>query len=133
MAIARDAYAAFARGGIEAILEFAHPEIEWHMWEHFAGKPTVFRGHDGVRKVQSIFDDNIDDFWVEPLEFIEVGDHVLVPVRLHGKGKGTDQPVEFELVHVWTARDGKAIRLDAHGTKEEALRFIGAFDASTPG
>jgi ketosteroid isomerase-like protein len=123
--IAKAAYAAYARGGVEAILEFADPKIEWEMTELFAGKPTTFRGHDGVRKVIKIFEENIDDFAIEPLEFIEAGDNVVVSVRLHGTGKGTDHPVEFRIAHVWTTVNGLAIRFHSYLTKEDALAVLG--------
>lgn len=124
--IARNAYAAFSRGGVDAILVYLHPDIEWRMWEHFSGKPTTFRGHAGVRKVISIFEQNIDEFSVEPLEFIDAGASVVVPVCFRGKAKGTSEEIEFELVQVWTARGAKAVRLDVHESKEDALRAVGA-------
>lgn len=124
MAIARSAYAAFSRGGTEAILEYVHPDIEWHMWEYFSGSSRVLHGYDGVRQVMSIFMRNIENFSVEPLEFIDAGDRVVVPVRLRGLSKETHEEVEFDLVQVWQERDRKAIRLDAYGSKEEALKAV---------
>jgi ketosteroid isomerase-like protein len=49
--IARRGYRAFEQGGVEAILEFLDPEIEWHMSAVFTNRSRVFRGHDGVRDV----------------------------------------------------------------------------------
>src|SRR4051812_40507447 len=89
--IARQGYHAFNRGGIEAILEFLDPEIEWHMWEEFSRTPRVYRGHDGVREVLALFFENYDDFRAEPLEFIDGGEDVVVPVRLGGRAKGSGE------------------------------------------
>jgi ketosteroid isomerase-like protein len=122
--IARRAYAAFNAAGVEGILDFLDPEIEWRMWERFAREPRVYRGHQGVREVLSVFQENFDDFAAEPREFIDAGDQVLVSVRLTGTEKG-GQPSVFELIHVWTARGARAARLDVYASKEEALSALG--------
>lgn len=120
--IAERAYGAYNRGGVEAILEFLDPDVEWRMWERFARNERVYRGHAGVREVLGVFEENLDDFRVEPHEFIEVGDRVVVPVRLHGRPKGTDSRQSFELVQVWATRDDRtAHRLDVYEELEEAL------------
>jgi hypothetical protein len=124
--IARQAYEAWGRDGIDGILEYLDPEIEWRTWERFARGPRVYKGHEGVRQLlQSIFLDNFDDFAVEPREFIDAGEAVVVPVRLRGKAKGTGEEESFDLVQVWTERDGKALRLDVYDSKEEALSALG--------
>jgi ketosteroid isomerase-like protein len=129
--IARRAYAAFSHKGVEGILAFLDPEIEWRMWERFARGPRVFHGHQGVREVLSIFAENYDDFTVEPLEFIDAGESVVVPVRLSGRAKGSGEQMSFELVQVWTARDDRASQLDVYDSREQALSAVGL--GSDPG
>jgi uncharacterized protein len=123
--IARNAYAVFGSGDFEAAMDFLDPEIEWHMWEAFARESRVFRGHDGVRHVLALFQENIDDFRVEPHEFIDAGKHIIVPVSFHGRAKGTQQALSYELVQVWTVRDRKAVRLDVYSSKDEAFEAVG--------
>ena len=123
--IARRAYAAFNAAGIDGILDFLDPEIEWRMWEQFAREPRIYRGHDGVREVLGVFRENFDDFAAEPTEFIDAGDHVVVPVRLTGKEKGSGGSSVFELVHVWTANGERAVRLDVYASRAEALDSLG--------
>lgn len=131
--IARRAYEAFNRGGVDAILEFLDPEIEWRMWERFARDDRVYHGHDGVREVLSIFEENLEDFRVDPRDFVEVGEHVLVPVRLRGRPKGTDSEQSFEIVQVWATRDGRhASRLDVYEDMDEAMEAIGASRSPGP-
>jgi len=118
--IVRRGYRAFAEGGVEAILQFIDPEIEWHMSAAFTDEPHVFRGHDGVREVFRFFNDFIEELGADPHEFIEAGDRVIVPVRMHGRLRETGQPVAYELVQVWLGRDGKAIRLVTFPDRETA-------------
>jgi len=109
--IVRRGYGAFREGGVEAILEFLDPEIEWHMSAAFTSTPRIYRGHDGVREVFRFFTERIDELGADPHEFIEAADRVIVPVRMHGRLRETGEPVAYELVQVWTGRDGRAIRL----------------------
>ena len=46
------------------------------------------------------------EFHAEPLEFIEAGDAVVVPVRQTGTGLGSGVEVAGELVYLFRARDG---------------------------
>jgi ketosteroid isomerase-like protein len=118
--IVRRGYRAFQEGGVEAILQFVDPEIEWHMSAAFTHEPRVFQGHDGVREVFRFFNERIEDLAADPHEFIEAGERVVVPVRMHGRLRDTGEPVSYELVQVWLGRDGRAVRLDTYPDRETA-------------
>jgi ketosteroid isomerase-like protein len=125
--LVRRGYEAFNRGGAEAILEFLEPDVEWHMWAQFTRDGRVYHGYEGVREVLGIFEENLDQFRADPHEYIEVGDRVVVPVRLHGRRKGTDSEEAFELVAVWSLRDERiAYRLDLYERLDEALEAAGS-------
>jgi ketosteroid isomerase-like protein len=119
--IVRRGYRAFRRGGVEAILQFLDPAIEWHMSAAFTSTPHVYYGHDGVREVFRFFNERIDELGADPHEFIEAGDRVIVPVRMHGRLRETGEPVAYELVQVWTGRDGKAIKLVTYPDARTAM------------
>lgn len=127
--IVRRGYRAFEERGVEGILEFLDPEIEWHMSAVFTHTPQVFRGHDGVRDVFRFFDELIEDLGADPHEFIDAGDQVIVPVRMHGRLRANGEPVAYELVQVWSGRDGKAIRLVTYPDREAAIAQAGAVSA----
>ena len=124
-ALAREAYDAFNRQDLGAVLERLDPAIEWRMHESFTRIPRVYHGHEGVREVYDAFHENLDGFRAEPREFLERGDRLVVPVRMHGRQKGSGAEVVFELVQVWTTRGGLATALDVYSTKEEALASLG--------
>jgi ketosteroid isomerase-like protein len=63
--------------------------------------------------------------WLEPLEFIDAGDRLVVPYRFGGKARHTGIEVEFSFVHVFTQRRGKAVRVDVYETKEQAFEDVG--------
>ena len=43
-------------------------------------------------------------------EFVDLGDRVLVLIRAHARGKASSN-AEGSYAHIWTMRDGKAIRI----------------------
>jgi ketosteroid isomerase-like protein len=63
--------------------------------------------------------------WIEPLEYIDAGDRLVVPYRFGGRARHTGIEVEFSFVHVFTQRRGKTVRVDVYETKEEALEDVG--------
>jgi uncharacterized protein len=84
-----------------------------------------WRGHEGVLRFTEAQMEAFTQMWVEPQEYIEAGDRLVVPVRFGGQARHTGIEVEFSVVHVFTIRNGNAIRLDMFVTKEEALEAVG--------
>jgi ketosteroid isomerase-like protein len=63
--------------------------------------------------------------WERPLtieaeEFIQSGDRILVLVRWSGRGKGSGAEIEASGAHLWTFRDGLAVRLETYRDGDEA-------------
>jgi ketosteroid isomerase-like protein len=123
--IARQAYTAFTRGDIEGVLQYLSPEIQWRMGARFSRTGRVFEGHEGVREVFALFAEALGDFSVTPIDLYEAPQGVLAPVRIAGHTGGTGAPAVYELVQVWTVRDGLAVRLDVYETLDEACTAIG--------
>lgn len=121
--IVERAYAAFADGDLDGVLADLHPDIEWQQAQ---GLPHggVYRGVDEVRR--NVFEPLDAEWWSEfaadPSEFLDAGDEVVVLGRYRGVAKGTGKLLDVPFVHVWTMRDGKAVRfrqfLDTRGWVE---------------
>jgi ketosteroid isomerase-like protein len=63
--------------------------------------------------------------WKRPLritadEFIESGDRILVMIRWQGAGRGSGAEIEGAGAHLWTFRDGLAVRFDVYRDRELA-------------
>jgi ketosteroid isomerase-like protein len=84
-----------------------------------------WRGYEGFVRFGTAQMEAFSEMWVQPLEFIDVGEHVVVPVKLGGRARHTGIEVEFSTVHVWTLRHGKAVRLEMCPDKRTALRTLG--------
>lgn len=61
----------------------------------------------------------------DPEEFIDAGDHLVVPMRLTGTARSTGLPLDYRALHVWTLRDGKATRLRLYESRDRALEAAG--------
>jgi ketosteroid isomerase-like protein len=123
----RHLYVAFSHGGVEAILEYLDPAVEYHMSPQLTREPRVFHGHGGLRDGAKMLDENFDDTGMRPRQLIEAtGEKVVAAVVLHGRVKGTGETAEFELFHVWTLRDGRAVRFEGYPSLDEALQGAGA-------
>ena len=53
------------------------------------------------------------------------GDVVVVLCRYTGRGKESGVDVDTQGAHLWTMRDGTAIRLEVFSTRERALEAAG--------
>jgi ketosteroid isomerase-like protein len=122
--VIRDAIAAFNRGGVEAALEYVDPDVEW------VGPPDwleerVYRGHDGVRKVASLWTDNFDDFRLDLERTIDAGDHVIALMHQRATMKRVGGEIEGPVAWVFHTRAGKAIHVDVYFSWEAALDASG--------
>jgi len=68
-------------------------------------------------------DDVFDDFTVELLDAEELGGHVVALMRQRGRGKASGAEVDHRFTHVWTLRDGRAIRLQSFADRDDAVRY----------
>jgi ketosteroid isomerase-like protein len=115
---------AFNTRGIEGILPFIHPDFEVTTPPELASEPDTYRGHDGVRRWVSSFEEVMDEIRWDPREFREVGDRVLVEFTLRARGKTTGLDFGQEAVMVWELRGEQAIRVSLFETVEQALSAI---------
>jgi uncharacterized protein len=118
-----------ARDGVEALLEYLtgilDPDFEAPAPPELSVEPTTYRGAEGVRRWFESFYEVMDEIRLEPEEFIDAGDHVVVPLILSAKGQGTGIEVEQRIVQVWTLRSGRVLRMDTYVDRALALRAAG--------
>ena len=109
--IARDSYAAFSRDDMDGVLADLDPAIEWQQAQ---GLPHGGTYHGIAEVRRNIFDPLDRDWWVqftaEPEEFLDAGEEIVVLGRYRGLSKQTGRRLDVPFVHVWSIRDGKAVR-----------------------
>jgi hypothetical protein len=103
------AYQAFRDRDVEALLAAFDPDVAW---VHPDGMDTyglggTKKGHAGVKEFLAHVPTVLGGMRLEPLEFIESGDRVVVfGIRHVTSLTGHTETLQF--VHSWTLRDGKA-------------------------
>jgi ketosteroid isomerase-like protein len=83
----------------------------------------TYRGREALLEWMAEGDDAFDDFTIELLEVEELDGHVVASTRQRGRGTASSAEVDDRLTHVWTLRDGLAIRLQSFARHEDAVRY----------
>jgi ketosteroid isomerase-like protein len=84
-----------------------------------------WRGREGFLRFVAGQAEGFDAMSLEPEEFIDAGDRVVVPLQFGGEARFTGLEVKFAVVHVATIRDRKLARLDIYMSRAEALQAAG--------
>jgi ketosteroid isomerase-like protein len=87
--------------------------------------PGPFQGHEGVLKLTARWLDLLPDLRFEVKEYIDVGECVILPVRICGHAAGSDADVVNDEVFVARCLDGKIVEVRECRTREEALEAVG--------
>jgi ketosteroid isomerase-like protein len=120
----RDGYEALNRGDLEVILDRVHPDFEAHDRAEVPD-PQRYEGVPGITQALGQLLEEFDDYRMEPQEFIDGGDRIIVVLRQSGRGRASGAVVEGTIVHLWEIRDGRASGLRAFSDLEEALEAAG--------
>jgi ketosteroid isomerase-like protein len=124
--IVRGVYDAFARRDNAAPFAVYAPDIEWDLRESVAlDAPTVYHGHDGVRRAFRNWLAPFHNFKFRTEEMQASGDHVLVTIDEHGVGRASGVVVDRRHYALWTLRGGKVVRLRVYLDRAEALEAAG--------
>jgi ketosteroid isomerase-like protein len=117
---------AFNRGDVAGVVELLDPECEWWDREDDPGA-AMHRGHDGIRTFLAELGDHTE-LRVEPKEFIDAGEYVVLPVRVAGRGRASGAPFEEHEVHVARLGSGKVTEVREYRELSEALEAVGLTD-----
>jgi ketosteroid isomerase-like protein len=120
--VVRACYDAFLRGDFPAVLEQMDPGIEWIDQESLPWG-GVHRGHEEFGSHMQGFAGNFEEFRVEPRDFLDAGDRVVVPARFAGRAAGGEFAVG--VVYVWELREGKVVRVEGYTDTARVLEALG--------
>ena len=125
--IVKDAYAAFQRGDVPAILAVVDEKVEWDAVKG-AGTPTAGLRH-GRAAVGEFFAPvgaslNFQSF--EPREYVAQGDNVVAIGHYKGTAKPSGGAFDADWVMVFTFRDGHIVRFREFTDSAALARAFGA-------
>lgn len=109
--IVKDAYEAFGRGDIPAVLSIEDPSTELEI----AGPKEIpwagsFRGHDGARKYFSAIEKEAEFEAFEPHTFLAQGENVVVLGFEKVRSRRTGRSYENHWVHAFTLAGGRIVK-----------------------
>ncbi len=111
---------ATARQVLDANIEWVEPDLPTLFSGTHRGPDAVFR--EVIQRTVPLF----DNFSVDMTQYFEVGDHVIAVGTFHGRGKPTGKELNAPTAHVWTFRNGKAIRFEAFHDAAKWAAALGA-------
>ena len=124
--LVRLAYDLFNRRDIEAFLDLADPEIEWH--DHAAFDTGPVRGREAVRAFIETGLEPWEAFRRDPEEIIDVDNgRVLSVFRARAKGKASGIELDVRAADLVTIKGGKFVRYDMYPV-EDAYAAAGLTD-----
>jgi ketosteroid isomerase-like protein len=120
----RAVYEAVSRGDWDEAFRDADPEFELRPPDQnpIAGS---LRGREAIR---GFFDElwaAFDEVTVQPREFLQLDDRILVSLLMQLRPSDSGAKVEMHLTHLWTMRDGRPARCSVFLRREEALEAAG--------
>jgi ketosteroid isomerase-like protein len=120
--LVRRRFAAANAGDWESFFRDLAPNSEYDLSRGRAGE-GVYRGEEARRRFID-FVESWQSIRTEPHEFIEVGEHVIVPTTEHFVGR---DGIEVQARNTWTLtiRDGMVVRTCLYQDKQEALKAVG--------
>ena len=120
----RRALDAYNARDIEAFIEIADPDIEFH--SAFAEIGGVYRGHNDLRKLQGDLDDAWgDDRYVESEAYFDLGEQTLLFQVIRVRGRQSGAEVELPSANLMRWRDGRCVYGTMYSNREDALRDLG--------
>ena len=123
--IVRQSLEAFNSKGVDGLVNFWHPDIDWRAIEGAPDDVGVFTGEEAMRRYLGEWVEMFEDARNEPEEFIEAGDQVVAVQHASGVGKRNGVPVDMRYAVVYTVRYGKITRGREYATRTEALEAVG--------
>ncbi len=128
--VVESSYVAWRMRDAHAATRLCHAHVQLHL----DGRPTVYRGHRGIREV---FERELDCWeWIELEldELIDCGDEILGLATFRGRGHGSGIEVEHFIGHLWTVDAGLLVRIQVFNDPSRALAAIRpASEVSTGG
>ncbi|MBA2342892.1 MAG: nuclear transport factor 2 family protein [Thermoleophilaceae bacterium] len=120
--IAREAFDAVGRGDLDGFLALIDPGVEFTSLITEADRRS-YSGHDGVRDWFTEVRQTFEDFEAGPEEIREVGDRLIVRLRVRGTVAGVR--IEQAMWQAVRLRDQRIASWDVFRTEGEALEAVG--------
>ena len=114
--VIRGVYDSFGRGDVPAVLGQMDQQIEWNEAENFIyADRNPYLGPQAILEgVFMRYGSEWLGFTVNPEEWLDAGNHVVVLGTYAGTHKETGKEVRAQFAHVWGVRGGRVVRFQQY-------------------
>jgi uncharacterized protein len=123
--LVKDAYAAFGRGDIAAIVNMCDENVEWHGvvgTEGVLPQSGVRHGQAAIAEFFKQVADSTDFLSFEPQEFVAQRDRVVVTGRYSARMKPSGHQYSSGWVMLFTIRNGKITKFTEYSDSAQLIR-----------
>jgi ketosteroid isomerase-like protein len=113
------------RAAVAAFLDVLDPNVELLPGIARSTTGASYRGHGGFEQWIEDMREAWEDFRLEPVEFIDGGDRVVVDVLSRARGRTSGVEVERKTTQVWTFRQDRVVRFETFTERARALEAAG--------
>jgi ketosteroid isomerase-like protein len=107
-------------------------ELPWDLFDeavevhdHDTPDQGAYRGHEGLARWLEDWGAAWADWNIEPDEFIDAGNSVVIFIRMNTTGRGSGIEIQRHDALVYEIRDGLVARVDYYNDRKEALDAAG--------
>ena len=118
----RGLYEAFGRKDLPAMLAVLHPEVEFYQ-STLLPWGGIYRGQEEAKRFFTTLVEHVESR-VDVDNIIDAGEHIVAVGHSRGRVKASGNAFEVAVVHVWTMRQGKALRFENYLDTPTMLRAL---------
>jgi ketosteroid isomerase-like protein len=124
--IVREAFEAFVGGDQEKTARLVDPEVEFHGTVGGLQKGQVAHGQSQIdRELEEVDLEAWEERRLEPEEFIDAGDDVVVLLHEYRRGRGSGVELEAKTAVVVAVSGGRVARIQGYMDPDAALEAAG--------
>jgi ketosteroid isomerase-like protein len=124
--VVREAFESWLRGDLEKSAQLLDPEVEFL---GTIGGLEEGRVAHGLPQAVRVFEEEDLEAWeerrLEPEEFIDAGDNVVVLLHEYRRGRGSGIELEADTAVLCAVRGGRVIRIQGYMDRHAALEAAG--------
>jgi ketosteroid isomerase-like protein len=123
--VAKSFFTAFAERDLAAAGSVLDPEVQ--IRPAIVGGPegVVYHGHQGNRRFWHDVDAAWKEFRIEPEEFRDLGEQVLLLGRAFARGEGSGIALDVPAAWLIAVREGRIVEFRSFSNQQEALEAAG--------
>jgi ketosteroid isomerase-like protein len=126
--VVREMCESFVAGQIERALELLDEDVEWRGTVGGLDEGRIYRGHKEVIAAFMETYEAWDQHSLDPTDFIDAGDQVVVFWHEVGRGKESGALVETDTGVIYTVKDGSVVLVRGFIDRSKALEAAGLSD-----